>query len=43
MNKVSKYLAKIGKKGGSVSSEKKTAACRENARKPRPNARKETK
>ena len=34
------YLAQIGRKGGSVKSDKKAAACRQNAKKPRPNARK---
>ena len=36
---VKQYLASIGRKGGLVKSEKKAASCRENARKPRPNAR----
>jgi len=35
------YLGKIGRKGGAVKSEKKAAACRANAKKPRPNARKD--
>lgn len=35
------YLADIGRKGGKVKSEKKAAAARENAKKPRPRARKE--
>lgn len=34
------YLIEIGRRGGAVKSAKKTAACRANARKPRPNARK---
>lgn len=36
---VKAYLAKIGKKGGRVTSPEKTASCRENASRPRPNAR----
>jgi len=33
------YLSQIGRKGGSVKSEKKAQSSRENAKKPRPNAR----
>jgi len=33
---ISAAAAEMGKKGGSVSNEKKTAALRENAKKPRP-------
>jgi hypothetical protein len=33
-------MSEQGRKGGSVKSAKKTEACRANARKPRPNARK---
>jgi hypothetical protein len=40
---VKQYLAEIGRKGGSTKSEKKAAACRANARRPRPNARKANK
>lgn len=35
----SSAAAALGKLGGSAKSEQKTAACRENASKPRPNAR----
>jgi hypothetical protein len=35
------YLSQVGRKGGAVKSAKKAAACRENAKKPRPNARKD--
>lgn len=34
------YFASIGARGGAVSSQKKAAAARENAKKPRPNSRK---
>ena len=34
------YLSEIGTRGGRVKSSKKTEACRANARKPRPKARK---
>jgi len=34
------YFASIGARGGAVSSQKKAAAARKNAQKPRPNARK---
>ena len=37
---IKKYLSAIGRKGGSVSSEAKTAAVRLNAQKPRPGRRK---
>jgi len=33
---IKKYMSDIGKKGGQAKSEKKTAAARENAKKPRP-------
>jgi len=36
-----KYLGEIGRKGGAVKSAKKAAASRENAKKPRPNSRKD--
>jgi len=36
------YLASIGRKGGQATSEAKTQAARENARKERPNRRKQT-
>ena len=32
---VIKYMAQIGRKGGRVTSEAKTLACRENAKRPR--------
>jgi len=35
------YFAKLGRKGGAVKSDKKAAACRENAKKLRPNSRKD--
>jgi hypothetical protein len=34
------YLSQIGKRGGAAKSAKKTEAARANARRPRPNARK---
>lgn len=37
---VKEYLSQIGRRGGAVKSQKKADACRANARKPRPNARK---
>jgi len=40
---IKKYLSELGKKGGSAKSDKKTEACRANARKPRPRAPKEAK
>ena len=32
---VIKYMAQIGRKGGKITSEAKTLACRENAKRPR--------
>jgi hypothetical protein len=40
---IKQYLTEIGRKGGSAKSEKKAESCRANARKPRPNARKDNK
>jgi hypothetical protein len=37
---VKQYFASIGARGGAVSSQKKADAARANAKKPRPNARK---
>lgn len=37
---VKQYLSEIGRKGGSAKSQKKAEACRANAQRPRPNARK---
>jgi hypothetical protein len=34
------YLSEIGRRGGAAKSQKKADSCRANARKPRPNARK---
>lgn len=42
MKAVTAYLRSIGTKGGSAKSDKKTAACRANAKKPRPGRKNKT-